>query len=591
MLIATQAQSIAGTEKYFDTVLTQGDYYLGAEVNGAWRGHGATLLGLEEGTEVTKDQFRRLLAGLHPVTGEKLVQRARKDRRPGVDFTFSVPKSVSIAWGAGEDEAIVEALREAVHETMALDVEPLMCRRVRDGDKAATTERLRTARLIYADFLHKTSRPVDGQTDPHLHIHAFCLNWTYDGEKHYAAEMEEIIRSRPYLQAAFEARLAAKLRQLGYGIEATAFVQGGKRKRGWEIAGIARGMIEKFSQRTQQVEAYAQEHGVTDEAAKGKLGLRTREKKIAGASLTELRREWQARLTPDEERQLGQLRQGAIGNEAERNVRARAAEAIRYALEHHLYCQSTVERQTVIATALERGLTLTPEQVAAALEREEIIQGELEVRGGKRQYVTTAEVLAAEQRMIAYARDGRGTRLPMSRGEYRFTRDWLNDQQQAAVRHVLESRDAVTAVMGGAGTGKSSLMQEAADGIAACGKRLFVFAPSTGAREVLEEKGFKDAQTVEHLLRNEQLHPELRDQVLWIDEAGLLDTRSMLGIFKIAEAQRARIVLSGDTRQHASTPARAEAKRPASLSRKRGCRSPGWKRSSASKAVTARRSR
>ncbi len=103
-------------------------------------------------------------------------------------------------------------------------------------------------------------------------------------------------------------------------------------------------------------------------------------------------------------------------------------------------------------------------------------------------------------------------------------------------------------------------MQEAAEAIEASGKNLFVFAPSTGAKEVLEEKGFEKAQTVEHLLRNEKLHVELKDQVLWVDEAGLLDTRSMLGIFDVAKAQNARVVLSGDTRQH-SSPRRGEAAR------------------------------
>ncbi|MCA9861111.1 MAG: AAA family ATPase, partial [Thermomicrobiales bacterium] len=115
-------------------------------------------------------------------------------------------------------------------------------------------------------------------------------------------------------------------------------------------------------------------------------------------------------------------------------------------------------------------------------------------------------------------------------------------------------------VTGGAGTGKSSLMQEAAEGIAKQGKQVFTFAPSTGAREVLQDKGFQNAQTVEHLIRNTKLHPDLHGQVLWIDEAGLMDVRSMNAVFKIAKEQDARVVLSGDTRQHAS-PRRGEAMR------------------------------
>jgi len=124
----------------------------------------------------------------------------------------------------------------------------------------------------------------------------------------------------------------------------------------------------------------------------------------------------------------------------------------------------------------------------------------------------------------------------------------------------LSSTDTVMAITGGAGTGKSSLMEEAAEAIRTNGKEVFVFAPSTGAREVLEEKGFKEAQTVEHLLRNEKLQAKLQNQVIWVDESGLLDVRSMNGIFEIAKQQNARVVLSGDTRQH-SSPRRGEAMR------------------------------
>ena len=61
---------------------------------------------------------------------------------------------------------------------MTNDIEPLVCRRVRSGKHAASKQRTLTGNLVYADFLHKTSRPVDGAVDPHLHIHAFVINTT-----------------------------------------------------------------------------------------------------------------------------------------------------------------------------------------------------------------------------------------------------------------------------------------------------------------------------------------------------------------------------------------------------------------------------
>ena len=448
MLIATQGKSVPSTVQYFDQVLTQGDYYLGQEVNGQWHGKGADALGLGRGTSVTKQQFSDLLQGIHPVDGSSLAQRNRSDRRPGMDLTFSVPKSVSLAWAINEDERLVAALRAAVHETMTKDVEPLMQRRVRSGQHANSEQKRTTGKLIYADFLHKTSRPVDGKADPHLHVHAFVINWTQDAGRHYAGQMEEIVRQRPSLQAKFESRLARKLQhELGYTVERTRFAQSGRVKAGWEITGIDRSTIEKFSRRTAQVEQHALEHGVSSAAEKGRLGKQTREKKDKGATIEQLRHEWQQRLTQSERFAFAGLQNRKARGEGEAE-HERATASVKYALDHHLYRQSTVERHQIVGTALEHGLTLSPEQIEKELDRIDVIQRSIEESGIKRHMVTTREVLGAEKRMIEFARDGRGTRKAISGGDHEFALDWLNDQQKAAVEHVLKSRDTVMAITG-----------------------------------------------------------------------------------------------------------------------------------------------
>ncbi|MFT5299385.1 MAG: primosomal protein N' [Mariniblastus sp.] len=114
-----------------------------------------------------------------------------------------------------------------------------------------------------------------------------------------------------------------------------------------------------------------------------------------------------------------------------------------------------------------------------------------------RQLMTTREVLNAEKQMIQFARDVRGTRKAISSFDREFELTWLNEEQKDAVNHVLQSRDTVMAITGGAGTGKSSLMQEAVEAVRENGKQVYTFAPSTGAKEVLEEKGFENANTVD----------------------------------------------------------------------------------------------
>lgn len=562
MLIATQSTSIKGAVKYFETVLTQGDYYLGTEIAAQWHGRTAELLGLNLSGNVTKGQFEALLSGKHPTTGKRLAQRIRQDRRPGVDFTFSIPKSVSLAWAINGDERIVAAVQQAVRDSLQHDIEPLVHRRVRDGKHANTTHRRQTGNLVYCDFLHKTSRPVAGSVDPHLHVHAFAVNLTADADRFFAAEFNEAIRQLPSLQAKFDSRLARMLQnQLGYAVEKVNFKQAGRKKAGWELAGVERSTIEKFSQRTAQVEAYAKDHGITDAQAKSKLGKQTREKKTNQLSVTQLRQQWRARLTPQERAAFAALGAGAIGERAGEVESVVLEAAVDYALEHHLYRQSTVEKHQVVGTALEHGLVLRPEQIEAELEAREVISRAQVIDGAQRDFITTRSVLAAEQAMIAYARDGRGTRYTLGKTDHVIKRDWLNDQQIAAVKHVLQSRDTVTSVTGGAGVGKTSLMKEAAEAIEAAGKRVYTFAPSTGARDVLQEAGFAHAQTVEHLIRNTKLHGQINSgDVLWVDEAGLLDVRSMNEIFAVAQKRHARVVLSGDTRQH-SSPRRGEASR------------------------------
>ena len=58
--------------------------------------------------------------------------RTRTERTVGYDFTFSVPKSVSLLYALSGDEGIMDAFRGAVDETMR-EMEAEMKTRVRMG--------------------------------------------------------------------------------------------------------------------------------------------------------------------------------------------------------------------------------------------------------------------------------------------------------------------------------------------------------------------------------------------------------------------------------------------------------------------------
>ncbi|MBW7904829.1 MAG: relaxase domain-containing protein [Phycisphaerae bacterium] len=535
MLRITQNNSPDRAKSYYST----SDYYSeGQELVGVWKGKGAARLGLTG--NVGRADWDALCENRHPVTGETLTPRTKRERRVGYDFNFHVPKSVSILYGLTRDERILDAFRESVEATME-DIEAEMQTRVRAGGR---NEDRTTGNMVIGEFVHFTARPVEGVPDPHLHAHCFVFNTTWDDHESRwkAGQFASLKRDAPFFEAVFHARLARRLEELGLPTQRT--------KQGWELAGVPQSAIEKFSRRTALIEEAAREKGVTDPQAKGELGAKTREKKQKDLTLDELRREWKSRMTADELAAFEGVK-GRLGMESLPEDGRAAREAALHAVGHCFERSAVVPERKILAEAMKRAVgKASPESVARNLSAEHLVVAE---RKGRR-LATTRSVLEEETRMLAFARGGRGTCRPLGASGYALKRDWLNSDQQRAVRHVLDSNDRVILVRGAAGTGKTTMMKEAVEGIQAGGKRVFVFAPSADAsRGVLGEvEGFANADTVARLLVDERLQAEIAGQVIWIDEAGLLGSRMMGRVFDLADRLGARVILSGDRRQHGS---------------------------------------
>ena len=168
--------------------------------------------------------------------------------------------------------------------------------RVRKG--GVDSDRL-TGNMVWASFVHRTTRPVDGVPDPQLHCHATVFNATFDAveDRWKAAQLANIVRDKGYYQAEFHSRFAKKLSELGYGIE--------RDKNSFRLTGIDRATSDKFSRRTGIIESEAARLDITDAKAKGELGRRTRENKDKqGKVISELRGEWTGRLDEEERRAI-----------------------------------------------------------------------------------------------------------------------------------------------------------------------------------------------------------------------------------------------------------------------------------------------
>ena len=532
MLRITQQASSDAAKQYYASA----DYYAeGQEVVGLWGGQGARMLGLEG--PVSKRAFNALCENRDPRTGDRLTPRTKDDRTVGYDFTFSVPKSVSLIYALTEDRDVLAAFRDSVHETMG-DIEAEMKVRVR---KDGRNEERTTGNLAYGEFVHFTSRPVQGVPDPQLHAHCFVFNATFDSEEQQwkAGQFRDLKRDAPYWQVAFRVRLANRLQALGYALD--------RKRDDFEIRGIAPATIRRFSRRTDKIEELAREKGIEDPEAKARLGALSRERKDKSLSWAELTHAWDNRLTAPERQSILTAKGRAGKNPA--TGRGDAA-SVEFAVRHVFEREAVVPEKRLLAEAMKHGLgSVTVEGVRREYTRRPLL---IEQRGGARM-VTTPEVLAEEDRLAAFAREGRGTRRPLGIPGRPLQRDWLNAGQRRAVRHVLSSRDRVILLRGAAGTGKTTLMQEAVEAIGEGGHQVVVLAPSAGAsRDVLRGAGFKDADTVAMFLKSEALQRRAAGQVIWVDEAGLLNSQDTAALFDVAERVNARVILMGDRRQHSS---------------------------------------
>lgn len=535
MLRITQNSSAEAAISYFDEGLSKSDYFnQKGEVIGLWGGKAPEMLGLSN--EVARTDFKALCLNINPQTGSRLTARNDTGRTVGYDFTFSTPKSVSILHALTHDPDIKRALNVAMTQAMQ-EVERHAETRVRKNGKYSNR---RTDNLAWAFFTHEEARPVNGLPDPHLHNHCFVFNATYDPieTQWKAAQFRNIKANAPYYEAIFNNALAHELQRAGYSIEHTAH--------NFEIEGFSRELIEKFSRRTLEVEKKAKDLGLEFAEDIAAIGAKTRVNKRTGISKTDLEKEWIARLTPQE----WQLIQNAKGNTKNTgwDESNQAGLAMEYALKHCLERKSVAGYYELMTLALKKGagFVLKDKLDNILNDRTDLIFKDT----GHQKIFSTKGTLSEEQQLIHAARKGKNTFLPIN-ADYIFQNPELNIEQKEAVQHVLNSRDFITVVNGGAGTGKTWSVKEIAWAAKQKGISFHAFAPSSSAsRETQQAEGFENATTLAELLQNETLQNKISDGIVWLDEAGLVGCKSLNRLIEITQKHNGRLLLTGDTRQH-----------------------------------------
>jgi ATP-dependent exoDNAse (exonuclease V) alpha subunit len=165
--------------------------------------------------------------------------------------------------------------------------------------------------------------------------------------------------------------------------------------------------------------------------------------------------------------------------------------------------------------------------------------------------VTLREVLLREWEIVQTAKEGVGDSWPLVANP-RPVNPKLDDEQRGALDALLSSINLVSVFRGGAGTGKNFVLHELVEQLRESGRRVVVLAPQRQQVVEMEKARFPSPSTVANFILKHELAERA---VIVVDEAGQIGGRQMLELMRLVRERNARLILSGDTRQHGAVEA------------------------------------
>lgn len=566
--VGQEAYQLSGVAQSLD------DYYTGAgEAAGRWLGAGAEMLGLAG--EVDPGDLRVVLAGLAPGSGgltpngETVRTHAR--RVPGFDLTFKVPKSVSVLYAVSDDPrvqaAIVEGGEAAVRDALGwLEREAINVRRG-SGDEAylanlaakdpeaAAAARIRSVAahgVVAAAFRHRTSRAGD----PLLHWHTLVANMAPGPDGRWTAFVHpDLFRAQRAAGEVFQASLRAELTdRLGIEWRPGRHVP--------EIAGVPEALCELFSKRSQQIADWLEATGTPDDRAGRQAAVLATRRGKPEVEHERFDAAWKAEATvagwgPAEAEAL-------LAAVPDRQRRSRLADDLLPDLDGSFVTgvareltesNSTFTRPRVaqaVAARLPDGAPteLVDRLVAGVLADTSVVP----IATGTEARWTTTELLAIERRFLDTASATTGSRHPLASTTVDAViaaAPTLGHDQATAVRALTASTDAITVLVGPAGTGKTFTLDTIRSAYQASGHRVIGAAPSARAAHELAADAHIPASTLHRLLGSWARGHDLPDAttLLVIDEAAMAGIRELEAAVTTVTAAGGRVLLVGDHHQ------------------------------------------
>jgi conjugative relaxase-like TrwC/TraI family protein len=586
---------------------TKDNYYTDRDASeaSAWAGQGAVAAGLAG--EIDVDAFKAVLEGRLP--DGSIIPTGRNDiHTPGMDLTFSAPKSLSMLAYIGGDERLLEANMAAVRETLAWAEKNLAETRVsKDGKVTIET----TGKLIVGLFQHDTNRNLD----PQAHVHAVIANATQSKDGTWRAlHNGKLWQNNTLLGSIYHAALRERVEALGYSVT----MQG---KYGtFEIAGIDRKAIEAFSTRRTEILATAAEK--LDHASPQGLRavtVRTRAAKSEIEDRGDLRAEWRERavgLGLDLTGIVAAARDGRTANPWEKltDGLSKAADTVRTvvgyvadrlglgrneldpfmpdkpgrlcpadlgastavasALRHLSQREAAFDLHALYKSALELGLPVTISSVEKAVATLQADRKLVPGSEGRENKITTPAAIALERAIVAGALRDHGTSPALVESPAEAGRQLqsaanarngftLNEGQENAGRLILASHDRVFNIQGVAGSGKSSVLAPVADVARAAGHNILLLGLQNVLVNDLGQQTGIDAMTIDKFIGRHKLLLDPRTftervdlargmfgkSVVVVDEASMVSNAQMKTLLDLANKLDFKLALVGDSRQ------------------------------------------
>src|SRR6266508_3348410 len=472
---------------------------------------------------------------------------------------FNSPKSVSLLAAGGGDQTrrqVAEARAEALQVGIDyLERHGIGVRRDHNGTDRHHVQ----GGLVAVAFEHRQSRAGD----PQFHTHVLVQNAAHGPDGRWTALDSD--RLYAHLMAADHLYLAAERAALTERL-GVRWGPVDERSGAAEIIGLDdRALIERFSKRSEEIDHWLAEQGLSGIKASSAAAVATRAPKDAESEQSVYQR-WTRELAEQGvgERQLAEVCRGERGRPA-------TALEVRQVLDElagpgGLTEQASTFTRADVVDALAKRLPVAPSAQQVLTQAEEAADRFLAERAARVAHdrrlgvdrYSTPELLALERQLVdgavARAEQGCAVVRPELVRQVLDRHATAGEDQAAMVRDLTQGGDGVALVVGRAGSGKTWTLGVAREVFELAGYQVLGCAPTGIATVGLADEGFLEARTVGRLLLDLQHRRVELDErtVLVVDEAAMVATRRLAPLLSYAERAGAKVVLVGDDRQFAA---------------------------------------